>query len=575
MSARESKGGRVVVLLLLGLLVLCGIGYAAAYWSASDRVPRGATVSGVKVGGKTETQAIATLERELGPDATRPMDVSLDGQTKSLDPADAGLAIDYAASVAQVGGERSWDPRWLWDYFTGGDEVEAVVDSDTDALDAALSDLASDVEQQPKDGAVSLRGGEVRVTQARTGRTLDLDAARDAVQAAYLTDDAPTLPITAQEPDISAADVRTAVDDFANPAVSGPVRLSFGQTSVRLEPKAYAAALRLVAKDGVLAPELDEKKLFALVDAQVSQAGAPVDATVRLVDGAPQVVPGKPGVGYEDKQLAQAFMKAVASTGERTATVKATVKQPEFTTADARKLGIKEKVSTFTTYFPYAEYRNVNLGRAAELINGTVLKPGETFSLNDTVGERTVENGFTTGYIINDGIIVADLGGGVSQIATTTFNAMFFAGLKDVEHKPHSFYIDRYPVGREATVAWGAVDLRFQNDTPYGVLVQANVTPSTPSSSGVVTVSMWSTKYWDITTKTGERYNITQAKTREVDTQECHAATGYGGFDIDVWRYFSPVGSNEQTRPAEKFHTTYIPSDTVVCTNPNATDSVQ
>ena len=65
-------------------------------------------------------------------------------------------------------------------------------------------------------------------------------------------------------------------------------------------------------------------------------------------------------------------------------------------------------------------------------------------------------------------------------MATTTFNAMFFAGLKDVEHKPHSFYIDRYPVGREATVAWGAVDLRFKNDTPYGVLVQANVTPATP-----------------------------------------------------------------------------------------------
>ena len=90
-----------------------------------------------------------------------------------------------------------------------------------------------------------------------------------------------------------------------------------------------------------------------------------------------------------------------------------------------------------------------------------MLKPGETFSLNDTVGERTEANGFTKGFIISDGIFKEDLGGGVSQMATTTFNAMFFAGLEDVEHKPHSFYIDRYPVGREATVAWGAVDLRF------------------------------------------------------------------------------------------------------------------
>ena len=82
-----------------------------------------------------------------------------------------------------------------------------------------------------------------------------------------------------------------------------------------------------------------------------------------------------------------------------------------------------------------------------ELIDGTVLKPGETFSLNDTVGERTAENGFVKGFIIENGIFKEDYGGGVSQSATTTFNAAFFAGLEDVEHKPHSFYIDRYPVG--------------------------------------------------------------------------------------------------------------------------------
>ena len=84
-----------------------------------------------------------------------------------------------------------------------------------------------------------------------------------------------------------------------------------------------------------------------------------------------------------------------------------------------------------------------------------MLKPGDTFSLNDIVGERTAANGFTKGFIISDGVFTEDFGGGVSQVATTTFNAAFFAGLEDVEHKPHSFYIDRYPVGREATVAWG------------------------------------------------------------------------------------------------------------------------
>ena len=96
--------------------------------------------------------------------------------------------------------------------------------------------------------------------------------------------------------------------------------------------------------------------------------------------------------------------------------------KPDFTTKEARALRVRERVSTFTTYFPYAEYRNVNIGRAAEIIDGTLLKPGETFSLNDTVGERTEANGFTKGYVINDGILVQDLGGGVSQMATTLFN---------------------------------------------------------------------------------------------------------------------------------------------------------
>jgi vancomycin resistance protein YoaR len=273
-------------------------------------------------------------------------------------------------------------------------------------------------------------------------------------------------------------------------------------------------------------------------------------------------------VSYEPADVSAAFLDLVVRpAGEREEKVRATVAKPEFTTRHARKLQIKERVSTFTTYYPYAEYRNVNIGRAAELVNGTILKPGEEFSLNETVGERTRENGFTEGFIISDGIFKEDLGGGVSQMATTTFNAMFFAGLKDVEHKPHSFYIDRYPVGREATVAWGAVDLRFENDTPYGVLVSANVTPATPSSQGVVTVSMYSTKYWDITTRTSDRYNFTEEQTRTLRTPDCYPNDGYAGFDVDVKRFFRRAGESELVR-TENFHTTYTPSDTVVCKPP-------
>jgi vancomycin resistance protein YoaR len=280
------------------------------------------------------------------------------------------------------------------------------------------------------------------------------------------------------------------------------------------------------------------------------------------------VVPAKPGVTFDPAEVMAAFTAALAQPeGEREAEVSAQVEEAAFSTADAKALGIEEQVSSFTTYFPYADYRNTNIGRAMELINGTVLKPGETFSLNDTVGERTPENGFVKGFIIEDGIFKEDYGGGVSQSATTTFNAAFFAGLEDVEHKPHSFYIDRYPVGREATVAWPTVDLKFTNDTPYGVLIQAGITPSSPSAQGVATVTMWSTKYWEITTSESARYNVTEPETRVLRTEDCYPNTGYGGFDIDVTRHFHLPSDPTQDRD-EVMHTTYTPSDTVICQPP-------
>jgi vancomycin resistance protein YoaR len=570
---REKPGGRVVLLLLLVLALLFGGAYAAAYAGAGDKVPRGTTVAGVEVGGMTPDDAVAALEKGLAARVDAPIDLMVDGETLSVSPADAGLAVDYEASIAAAGGGRSWAPDRLWDYYTGGDGLPPVLEIDEQALTDAVDQLAADAGTPARNGQVTFRDGRVDVTQPRTGQAVDVEAAREALTAAYLAEgSAPELTLESSQPPIDQSDVQQAVEEFANPAVSGPVTLLFGDSQVTLAPRVFSDALQLRPQDGELVPGLDRKALTTLLDSRIS-SGDPVDATVRIVNSAPRVIPAKPGVTYDPAEVERTFLDLVVRPeGKRQERIKAVAAKPDFTTADARALKIKEQVSTFTTYYPHAEYRNVNIGRAAELVDGTLLKPGETFSLNDTVGERTVENGFTEGYVISNGILVQDLGGGVSQMATTTFNAMFFAGLEDVEHKPHSFYIDRYPEGREATVAWGSVDLKFRNDTPYGVLISANVTPSTPSSSGVVTVSMWSTKYWDISTRTSERYNFTSPQTRQVDTVRCHPNEGYGGFDVDVYRYFRKPGSSELVR-TEKFHTTYIPSDTVICTNPNATDS--
>ena len=555
------------MLVIALLVVLVAGGYAAAHQVAGDKVPRGTSVSGVDIGGLTRADAIAELEDAFGARAAEPIRVEVDGgRSDDVRPEEIGLAIDYAATVDAAGAGDSWSPRRQWDYFTGGDEADAIVDIDETLLSTRLAELSEGLGVPPKDGQINFKGGRVNVVDPVSGEAVDTDAAAEAITAAFLGhEDSAELTVTAAQPDIDADDIQEALDGFANPAMATAVTLVFGESNVRLQPREYADALAMVPEDGELVPRINARKITRLVKGATT-SGEPVDASVALVNGKPKVIPAKPGVEFEPDDVVAVFTDLLtAAEGDRTGEVEATVREADFTTKDAKALGIKQKVSEFMTYYPYAEYRNINIGRAAELIDGTLLMPGETFSLNDTVGERTAENGFTIGYTIQDGILVLDYGGGVSQMATTTFNAMFFAGLEDVEHKPHSFFIDRYPEGREATVAWPDLDMSFRNDTDYGVLIHAAVTPTNDyATSGVVTVQMFSTKVWDIESQTGERYNYRSPATRYLTTPDCEAHTGYSGFDVDVKRIFRVHGEDEIDH-TEDFHTAYTAADTVVC----------
>ncbi|MEZ5092091.1 MAG: peptidoglycan binding domain-containing protein [Nocardioides sp.] len=374
---REREGGRVVLLMLLGLLLLLGLGYAALSYAAGDKVPRGTTISGVDVGGRTRDQAADALREGLASAEARPIEASVGSEDVTVVPAEAGLSVDIDASLDAAGPGTGWSPDWLWRYFTGGEDLEAVVDVDEPTMTAYLDELSGELGRPARDGSVTFHGTQVRVRQALSGSHIDADAARQALADGYLHEAPVVLPVVDELPDIDQADVRAAVDDFANPAVSGPVTLRFGKTKVVLGPAEFTAALSLKPVDGELVPTADPKIVSALVDQSISGDGAPVDATVALVGGKPKVIPAKPGVAYKPADVADALVElAGRPAGKREGTVPSSVARADFTTRDARKLGIKEKVSTFTTYYPYAEYRNVNIGRAAELVNGTVLKPG-------------------------------------------------------------------------------------------------------------------------------------------------------------------------------------------------------
>jgi vancomycin resistance protein YoaR len=352
--------------------------------------------------------------------------------------------------------------------------------------------------------------------------------------------------------------------EIAQPAISGPVVLAIGEQRVDLPVGGYSPALSIRVEDGAMVPYLDPELLAEPLTNETTGVGEKaVDASIDIVNGAPVITPGKPGVGLQPEEMATALLPALTQTGEaRSVAVEATAVEPLFTTADAEALQVKEKVGEFTTNFPHAEYRNINQSRAAALIDGYLVKPGETFSFNDTVGERTRANGFTDGFVINGGVFKEELGGGVSQTVTTLYNAAFFAGMDDVEHHPHAFYIDRYPVGREATVYYGSLDLRFKNSTEYGVLIKANVARSAPGRAGAMHVELWSTKVYDVEAGASSRRNFRSPGLRYDESPSCVPQSPIGGFDIDIYRIFK---QNGQVVKQETDTAVYSAADTVVC----------
>jgi vancomycin resistance protein YoaR len=569
-AKRLGTGTKVVAAVAGGIAILAFAGWAAAYAVAGDKIADGTTVAGVDIGGMTADAAKPLLDEKFAAAHSQPIIVTAGDSTTEVNPADAGLSLDAEATIAKADAGRSWSPVKLWRHFTGGGAIEPVIKSD----DKLIVKVAAKVNKRAgtpfKDGDVAIKKGKIKTTQPVAGEGVGDDALRTALAGQLLVegDRKADVPLEELTPDVDEADVQEAVDKVATPAVSGPITLKFEKTPVELSPKEFGDAIRFDPKDGELQASVASKQLKKVLKKALSDdAAKPVDATVEMVNGAPKVIPAKPGVTFNQKDLEAVFLDVVtAPEGERTVEVKSKVAKPKVTTEEAKAWGIKEKVSTFTTNFPYAEYRNVNIGRAAQLVNGTVLAPGDTFSMNGIVGERTAANGFTKGWMIQNGVFREDYGGGVSQMATTTFNAMFFAGLQDVEHKPHSLYISRYPIGREATVAWPTLDLKFKNNTKYGVLIRSWVNPASGSSQGSVTVEMWSTKIWDIKARTGERYDFKPPGKQKITDGNCENTVGAQGFSINVWRDFYNAGSGAKVN-TETFKTTYIPQDEVKCTD--------
>ncbi|MEU0897694.1 VanW family protein [Streptomyces massasporeus] len=555
-------------LALAGGALAVGVGglYLAGLVLTGGHIDSGTTVRGVEIGGLSRTEAVRKLERELGAAGARELPVKVGDREGSVDPERAGLSYDVQETVDRAA-RTGADPLSVFGgLFRSGGAIEPVVDLDEGKARATLGQLAKGLDQKVRDGAVAFDAGHVKTEAPRTGYALDVNAAVGPLRDSFLrghTGTATPLPAHETRPKVTADEVRKAVRGFAEPAMSGPVTLTAAGQRFTVDQETLGEHLTMRPDhNGELRPELDAKGLRA----EAAVAG-PLDDITTTAENAKLRPEGDKAVVAEDatvgrsvadKALGKAVLPLLTKSGaDRSGEVEVRRTQPEVTRENAAELGLTEKMSSFTVNFEPAEYRTKNIGRAVELVNGSVVDPGETWSFNRTVGERTEANGFMDGIIILDDKFTKASGGGVSSVATTLYNALFFAGVKPVEHGAHSFYIERYPEGREATVAWGSLDLRFTNDSGKALYIQAESTDTS------VTVSFLGTrKYDEIKSVTGPRENVTKPEKKVSDDKECVPQTPLEGFDVTVKRVFYDDGREVKREP---YRTHYTPRDEIVC----------
>ena len=181
--------------------------------------------------------------------------------------------------------------------------------------------------------------------------------------------------------------------------------------------------------------------------------------------------------------------KKIISEPKEEYTIPLKITKPKKTLADLGEEAFPDKLGTYTTrYDPTNRNRSNNISLSAEKIDGTIILPGETFSYNQTVGERTIEAGYKEAGAYAGGKVVQDVGGGICQTSSTLYNAVLLANLEIVDRSNHRFLTSYVAASRDATVAWGSIDFKFKNSRKYPIKIEASV------KNGVCTMSIYGIK---------------------------------------------------------------------------------
>ena len=544
------------------LAVVAVVAAVVAGWVLDDKllggdIARNTSIAGVDVG-RLDIDEAAELLTD-GRLTDRPIELRHDTNALTITAAELGVMVDAELALADAAeqpdliaqpirwigslfGNRSFDVRYTVDVDVLG-EVVAGSDSFFD-LDFGLPQL-------------ELVNGRFVEADVASLPIVDTDELRNLVLDAAITGGNGTavieIPIIGSE----------AVDRGADELIAEAHRLTENGIALRVpgvitQRRVSQSALRswLVFGGTVDEPtiSLDERLAQSTVETLFIDYGDAGDEPTFTIDaiGRVRIVGSSPRAVCCTLDTPERILAGMEA-GERVVELRPREHPGVRGIEWAKSLGIVEVIGEFTTNYQPNQTRNINIQRIAELTLGAVIEPGGEFSINDYVGRRTRENGFVDAGVISNGVFTTSVGGGISQYATTLFNAAFFAGLDFGDYQSHSIYISRYPYGREATVNFPNVDLEILNTTPYGVLLW----PTTDETS--ITVTLYGTK-WVEGEQTGQTERRQGVSCIRVTTERTRTYLEDGRTEIDtVFARYRPEGvrcDGSPSDPAERTTTT-------------------
>ena len=480
---------QLLIAVPIALLLLPVVVYLIDRAATSSEVTRNITAGPVDLGGLSEPDALAAIQRYEAELRSKPAVFLVDGQEFALTGADAGLDIDEEKAVALAMEQRRdgifSDFKGWFGSFNSSIRLPLTYSIDEDALNAVLQVWEDEAIGNPAfEGAIVVSDGRALPEYPRAGQKIDRAAAQ-AIALNSLSTEArlpAPIPVVAVEPELTAGDLDAAAQE-ANLLISDPITLVSDDPPLEItfEPEDLAIALDAeVVMNSPVTINIGFKDAFIksyLVERRDEIERPPSDARWVLNDDDTVVLIPSRAETVLDETLVSSSLHEIALAGTGVGPFPfAFGQQPEFSTEAAQAMGAIELESSFTTNHPVGQKRVINIQLMADTVKGHILWPGETFSLNEFIGQRTNEKGYVLAPMLLHGELVDSVGGGVSQFATTFYNAVFFGCYEDIEHTPHSRYFSRYPEGREATISWQQPDLKFRNNSDAIILMDTQYT---------------------------------------------------------------------------------------------------